>query len=145
MVCGVALSASAATVPLRLYEIVTETGMPHLEENLRYAVTRQQRCLDDRDLATAFPLLHHPSLADCSLQPSGSESDSMSYALVCTGQHGTTGGATWEITPQLIHGMLQVRMGGKNMKFYQRITARPMGDCDGADTSRAQSRPQVTR
>ena len=28
----------AYTVPPQLYEVTTETGMPHLEENLRYTV-----------------------------------------------------------------------------------------------------------
>lgn len=41
-------------MPRRLYEITTETGMPHLENNLRYADTREKRCLSQQDLATAF-------------------------------------------------------------------------------------------
>ena len=39
-----ALPVAWATEPEpQLYEVVTETGMPHLEENLRYA-TRVERC-----------------------------------------------------------------------------------------------------
>jgi hypothetical protein len=57
---------ASQTTPARLYEVVTETGMPHLEENLRYAITRENRCLTSEDLASAFPVLGHASLADCS-------------------------------------------------------------------------------
>src|SRR5262245_56877334 len=42
----VASAGDAATMPPRLYEVITETVMPHLEENLRYATTREQRCLE---------------------------------------------------------------------------------------------------
>ena len=48
---------ASETMPAGLYEVITETGMPHLEENLRYAVTRENRCLTGEDLASAFPIL----------------------------------------------------------------------------------------
>ncbi len=48
LICPNAQAAEVTT--RRLYEIVTETAMPHLEENLRYATTREQRCLQESEL-----------------------------------------------------------------------------------------------
>jgi hypothetical protein len=125
---AVSISASETT-PARLYEIVTETGMPHLEENLRYGVTRENRCLTDEELASAFPILESASLADCKLRHESRRSDAVSYLLVCDGGHGTTGSASWRVGEQSIVGTLNVKLGGKNMTFFQRVTAKPLGQC----------------
>ena len=117
------------TMPAGLYEVITETGMPHLEENLRYATTRENRCLEGEDLASAFPILRHASLADCKLQHESWNGDVFSYLLVCDGGHGTSGSASWRIGEHVIVGTLDVKLGGKNMTFFQRVTARPMGQC----------------
>ena len=127
--CAAVSLAAADTRPARLYEVVTEIGMPHLEENLRYAVTRENRCLTDEDLATAFPILKSASLADCRLRHEGRHGDDVSYLLVCTGGHGTTGSASWRIGERLKVGTLTVKLGGKNMTFFQRVTAKPLGQC----------------
>jgi hypothetical protein len=130
------VSASAAvsmpgaeTTAARLYEVITETGMPHLDANLRYAVTRENRCLTDEELASAFPILSHPSLADCKLQQERRDAHAVSYLLVCQGGHGTTGNASWRVGEQLTVGQLDVKLGGKNMTFFQRMTAKPLGQC----------------
>ncbi len=120
---------AAETWSARLYEVITETGMPHLEENLRYAVTRENRCLSGEDLASAFPILASASLADCKLQPESRQGDAVSYLLVCNGGHGTTGNASWHVGERLMVGTLNVKLGGKNMTFFQRVTARPLGQC----------------
>jgi hypothetical protein len=120
---------AAETTPARLYEVITETGMPHLEENLRYAVTRENRCLTDEELASAFPILKSASLADCKLRRESRVADVDSYLLVCTGGHGTTGNASWRSGEQLMVGQLDVKLGGKNMTFFQRVTAKPLGQC----------------
>jgi hypothetical protein len=129
-----AVSLSAQTLPARLYEVVTETSMPHLEENLRYAITRENRCLTDEDLASAFPVLKSASLADCKLRQESRHGDAVSYLLVCAAGHGTTGNATWRVGERLMVGTLTVKLGGKNMTFSQRITARPLRRCS-ADAS----------
>ena len=128
-----ALSAAsipaAETLPARLYDVTTETSMPHLEENLRYAITRENRCLAGEDLASAFPVLQSASLADCRLQHESRHDDVISYVLVCDGGHGTTGSASWRVGEQLMVGTLNVKLGGKNMTFFQRLTAKPVGQC----------------
>jgi hypothetical protein len=123
---------AAEVLPSRLYQVTTETGMPHLEENLRYATTRERRCLAHQDLATAFPVLHHVALADCRLDHEARQDETISYVLACEGGHGTTGEARWRLGPEMVEGLLQVKLGGKNMTFYQRVTATPLGDCPSA-------------
>ena len=120
---------ASETMPARLYEVITETGMPHLEENLRYAVTRENRCLAGEDLASAFPVLSHASLADCKLRHESRHGDVVSYLLVCDGGHGTTGSASWRVGERLMVGTLNVKLGGKNMTFFQRVTAKELGQC----------------
>ena len=125
----VSSAGSAQTPPSQLYEIVTETAMPHLEENLRYATTREQRCLDENELWTSFTILQYAALKDCRLEQESRQEDAVSYALVCEGGHGTTGRATWRLGSAQSIGTLNVKLGGKNMTFYQQVTARPLGAC----------------
>jgi hypothetical protein len=122
-------AAGQETMPPAAYELHTETVMPHLEENLRYADTHERRCLPHQALATAFPILSHPSLADCRLNGESRTGSTVSYQLSCDGGHGTTGTATWVMGEATARGTLSVRLGGKNMTFYQRVTATLAGPC----------------
>lgn len=115
--------------PPQLYELTTETGMPHLEENLRYANTTRRQCLALSQLTIAFPILRHPALEGCKLENELRQPQSLSYQLVCVGGHGTTGSAVWHLGEHRIRGTLDVKLGGKNMTFFQRITAIPLGKC----------------
>jgi hypothetical protein len=112
-----------------LYDLMIETGMPHLEENLRYATRHERRCLGKDALFTAFPILEHPALAGCSLKYPVQHRDRVTYTLVCDGGHGTTGQAVWRLSEHQVRGTLNVKLGGKNMTFYQRITATSQGSC----------------
>jgi hypothetical protein len=103
--------------------------MPNLEENLRYTTTHERRCLSQADLASAFPILTHATLKDCALAKESWHGDTVSYALVCSGGHGTTGNAVWQLEANQLTGTLNVKLGGKNMTFYQRITATAAGEC----------------
>src|SRR5690242_7304108 len=120
------LPAAAATDSgSRLYEVTTETGMPHLEENLRYATRIERSCVNPRQLMKAFPMLRDVSLQDCELvETDEATQDILLYRLQCSGGHGTMGSARWDFGSTTITGTLSVRLGGKNMTFYQRITAR---------------------
>ena len=131
LICSSTRTAEVMTSP-QLYEVVTETAMPHLEENLRYTITREQRCLEPSKLWSAFPILHHAALQDCRLDQESRQKDALSYALVCKGGHGTTGHATWQLGRTQNTGTLNVKLGGKNMTFYQRVTARSLGECSPA-------------
>src|SRR5579864_8899033 len=50
-------SGAAQHLPFGLYDLTIETSMPHLEENLRYTITREQRCMRHEELAGVFPVL----------------------------------------------------------------------------------------
>jgi hypothetical protein len=113
----------------RLYEVTTETSMPHLEENLRYTMTREKRCIGPNDLASAFPVLTHSALKGCTLGDETRQDDTVTFLMSCEGGHGTTGSATWRISEHKISGQLNVRLGGKNLTFYQRVTGKPLGAC----------------
>lgn len=128
-ICALLAVAASAVDSPRLYLVTTETLMPHLEENLRYTTERSQRCLDRKYLGSAFPILHHPSLASCQLQEQESGERVLSYVLACENSSGTTGTAVWRLEENSLHGTLNVKLGGKNMTFSQRITATLLGAC----------------
>ena len=107
------------------YEIVARTEMPHLEENLRYAVTREQRCLRGDEVAAIFPILRHPALEGCVLAGEG-----LRYQLVCATAEVATGSARLDQGPGRIAGILEIKMGGKNMTFAQRIEGARLGECE---------------
>jgi len=131
LIVSILLSQQAlASEPMfpKLYEVTTEIGMPHLEENLRYATTRETSCLTRFD-PFAFPILKHEALKGCNLKYDNHCDETICYVLSCIGQHGTTGEARWRIDSNQIRGTLNVKLGGKNMTFYQRITATQVGEC----------------
>ena len=96
--------------------------MPNLEENLRYANTREQRCLQPDDLDSLFPILRHPALEGCHLNGR--------YRLVCANPQVASGTARLDAAGGRITGILNVKMGGKNMTFSQRVEAVRQRDCE---------------
>jgi hypothetical protein len=133
LACALGLLATtdraSEPMPALLYEVTTETGMPHLEENLRYTTTRERHCLSRETLSSAFPILRHPALSGCRLDGEERAADTVSFQLTCSTGHGTSGRALWQLGAHRIRGTLDVKLGGKNMTFYQRVTAVPVGPC----------------
>jgi hypothetical protein len=129
LTCREPFVRASEAMPPRLYDVTTETGMPHLEENLRYTITHEKRCLKRQDLRTVFPILEHPALKGCQLRDKSQSGDTVTYTLVCDGGHGTTGQAIWRLGDHQVRGTLNVKLGGKNMTLYQRVTALPLGNC----------------
>ena len=129
--CNAALAQPAETTAgaMQLYDVTIETSMPHLDEALRYATRREQRCVDLSDLAGAFPVLKDVALQDCRLAPREQQVDGATYALECTAGHGTSGEARWTFDERRIAGTLSVKLGGKNMTFSQRISGLLVGAC----------------
>ena len=125
--------AAAQPFAPRLYEIATETGLPNLEENLRYATTHSKLCIGRAQLATAFPILQHEALKGCKLDHERSVASSVHLLLSCTSGNSATGTAEWQVDELGIRGTLDVKLGGKNMTFYQRIRGRPIGGCVPGD------------
>jgi hypothetical protein len=119
MLCCNAWGAAGAAEP-GVYDVTASTEMPHLEENLRYATTRERRCLGADDFASLFPVLRHPSLEGCRLAGN---------LLVCASPEVATGAVRMEQAPGRVSGVLEVKMGGKNMTFAQRVEAVRRGPC----------------
>lgn len=129
LLCAVAWASAGAVEPGR-YEIVARTEMPHLEESLRYATTRERRCLRGDELASVFPILRHPSLEGCTLGDERRRGDAIRYRLACASPQVATGTARLDEGPGRIAGILEIKMGGKNMTFAQRVEAVRQGECE---------------
>ena len=127
------LCASALASPLVLnpgtYELTVETLLPHLEENLRYATTRQRHCLGTEEATTLFPLLSHPAFAGCVLAGGQTVEDRLEYSLECSNPEAASGVAHLTVSPAGVNGVLEVKMGGKNMTLSQRIAGLRLGAC----------------
>jgi Protein of unknown function (DUF3617) len=131
-VCGAAW-ASVLASPLVLnpgsYELTVETLLPHLEENLRYATTRQRHCLGNQEATTLFPILRLEAFTGCALSSGHSVEGRLEYALQCKNPQAATGVAHFSVSPTRIDGVLEVKMGGKSMTLSQRIAGPRLGAC----------------
>ena len=134
-VCDV-LCASVFASPLVLnpgtYDLTVETLLPHLEENLRYATARRLQCLGTEEATTLFPILRHQAFAGCVLSGGQSVEDRVEYSLECSNPEAATGVAHLTVSPTGINGVLEIKMGGKNMTLSQRITGSRSGACESA-------------
>jgi len=126
---GDVVATASEPLPQQLYELTTVTAMPHLEENLRYTRTSERRCLTPQALFEAFAVLTGEAFRGCRLEPLSTGQDTVFLRLACAGDGGTTGKATWTLRGRQYRGTLEVRLGAKNMTFFQRVTATPAGDC----------------
>lgn len=125
---GATAWTSSQAVSPGLYEISNETLMPHLEDNLRYANSRERQCLR-ADLPEAFfPILRHQSFDGCELG-AGNGRDPVYYPLTCRSSQAPTGAARLRETGDHVSGVLEIQMGGKNMTFSQRVEATRLGEC----------------
>jgi hypothetical protein len=125
-------TSAAAGDALRagLYEVVTQIAMPNVETGLRHATRSERRCLGEGDLATLFPVLDEPGLRHCRLDAAGVEVGEHHFAVRCEGDLVTSGVARWQLGPGRALGVLELRLGGKNMTLSEHVTATHIGDCD---------------
>lgn len=126
--CSGALCAPVALNP-GLYDVTTETLLPHLEENLRYATTHARQCLDTQDVAALFPLLRHQAFAGCELSQGVADGPAISFPLACRNPEAASGVARLTLEPDRLIGVLEIKMGGKNMTLSQRVTGPRLGPC----------------
>lgn len=130
MLCTIA--CAGITAQPGAYDVTARTEMPNLEENLRYATTRERRCLHTHELASVFSVLQHPSLEGCKLAEQSRRGDAIRYLLVCASPQVATGAAWLDDGADRVAGVLEVKMGGKNMTFAQRVEAVRRGECEPA-------------
>jgi hypothetical protein len=103
--------------------------MPNLKENLQYADTQVRRCIDGNTVSDFFPILRYASLRDCILEAGDQLGDTIYYPLACIGSSGTTGAVLLYIHADRVERLLEVEMGGKNVRFSQTTEATRRGDC----------------
>lgn len=125
--------ASAFASPIELnpgaYEVTVETLLPNLEENLRYTNTHYWQCFGTQDVTTLFPILHLETFTGCVLVNDQVLGDQLEFTLNCQNTEAATGAARMKVDPGGIYGVLNIKMGGKNMTFTQRIKGTRLGTC----------------
>ena len=126
---GAPLFASPLVLNPGMYEVTVETLLPHLEENLRYATTRERQCLGTQEATMLFPILRHEAFTGCSLTDGRSSGEQVEYSLICKNPGAATGTARLTLSPAVVHGVLEIKMGGKNITLSQRIHGQHLGVC----------------
>jgi Protein of unknown function (DUF3617) len=121
--------ADSITVPPGLYDISAETLLPHLEDNLRDARTRTQHCLGTQSATSLFALLRHTAFTGCTLTGRRAQGDEQVFTLVCANPQAASGQARIRVGAAALEGVLELKMGGKNMTLSQRIRGPRLGDC----------------
>lgn len=115
------------------YEVVTQMIMPHLDE-MRRIEKRRRLCIEADEPAVLFPVMRQPALRGCVLDYPAEHAGRTNYVLQCESARVATGTAQLSRTSGRIDGMLEVKMGGKNMTFSQRSTAVRRGACANSTT-----------
>lgn len=121
--------ADSIAVPPGLYDISSETLLPHLEDNLRDARTRMQQCLGTQSATSLFAVLRHPAFTGCTLSQRRTQDDEQVFTLVCENPQAASGQARIRVGGSALEGVLELKMGGKNMTLSQRIRGPRLGDC----------------
>ena len=105
------------------YVIKTQMIMPNLEESLRYTNSTVTKCLNGMFSGDLFPILSHQSLRGCKLIYESNDKNTYHYSLSCPGTNQTRGYAKVVNEGSTVSGVVNIRMGGKNMTFSQRVIA----------------------
>lgn len=127
-----AAQAEALVFPAGNYALVAQMIMPHLDE-MRRVRTEETQCLGGDEPGALFPVLRQPALRGCRLAYETRSEETRDYVLECASARVASGRANLRLASGRITGMLEVKMGGKNMTFSQRVVATPQGDCSIAD------------
>ena len=127
LLAPLAVAADDTMVPPGLYAVKSQMVMPHLDE-MRRIIKQEQQCVID-DPASLFSVLRQGALHGCKLGYPKKTAQSMNYVLVCQTAMVATGHIAVEPQREAFIGTMEIKMGGKNMTFTQRIEATRLGDC----------------
>ena len=122
---------SSANLESGLYELETQTLLPHLDE-MRRNITTTTVCLKNDGLKQLFPILAQPGLKDCFFRRHTTEKDTTFFLLQCPGLNGAQGRATLQEQGNRLKASLDAKLGGKNMTFSQTTKAKRLGVCSPA-------------
>ncbi len=133
--------AAETMFPAGNYALVSQMMMPHLDEMRRIA-TEESRCLSGERPDALFPVLRQSALRGCRLGYEERDHNTRAYVLECASARVASGRARLTLDGPRIIGLLEVKMGGKNMTFSQRVVATPQGACRSETSAdEAVSRP----
>ena len=119
---------SSANLESGLYELETQTLLPHLDE-MRRKISTATICVKKDNLKQLFPIFTQPGLRDCYFRQYAAEKDLTLFQLQCPGQNGARGRAKLERQTAGIKASLDAKLGGKNMTFTQFTRAKRVGVC----------------
>ena len=111
------------------YQIESQMLLPHLEE-MRRISEHQSLCVDGADALGFFPVALQPALRGCALVADPDAAAEMDYVLICKSVNGASGHARLAVNGATVKGVLEAKMGGKNMTFSQHVTAHHEGACE---------------
>ena len=111
-----------------LYELETQTLLPHLDE-MRRNTSVTTICLTKDTLKQLFPILSQPGLKDCFLRQHKIDKETTFFRLQCPGLNGAEGRAKLETRGNRLKALLDAKLGGKNMTFTQTTRAKRLGAC----------------
>lgn len=110
------------------YHIESQMLLPHLEE-MRRISEHQSLCVGAAEALGFFPVALQPALRGCALVARPETDAALDYVLVCKSVNGASGYARLAVDGDNVKGVLEAKMGGKNMTFSQHVTAQREGDC----------------
>ena len=122
--------ALCADITRGLYQLETQTLMPHLDE-MRHKTRRSTACFDGEQIQQLFPIMRQPGLKDCYFRQSSVTDGTAFFRLECDGLNGAVGTAILKSDKGRLKAVLDAKLGGKNMTFTQTSWARKLGDCVG--------------
>jgi len=126
---------STIVIPPGKYEITANMSLPHIADILTGSKTIQVSCLHKQNAGELFPILQHPSFADCSLKEgfsNGQDSkNSMLYTfhLYCENTYAASGTAEFSVGQNNFSARLSIKMGAKNMTMTQHLDAKRITEC----------------
>jgi hypothetical protein len=123
---GVTLAAARLTPGE--YVLTTRMLMPHLDE-MRRIEKHAVVCVTRGTPEELFPVLAQPALRGCVLAYEAVRATGREYILTCASARVATGKARVSGVGERFEGLLEVKMGGKNMTFSQHISAARRADC----------------
>ena len=124
---SLAVNASQIEVKPGTYRITSMILLPNPGESIHSATATHDRCVNTTELSSIFPVLNHNSFTGCALERAVNIPGGIQYTLLCDNMSAATGTAEFKINTDSFTGNLDIKMGGKNMKFSQTVSGLRIG------------------
>jgi len=136
LTASLAVPAAEPVFPPGHYLLTAQLVMPHLEE-MRRMSTHGEQCLSGTTPEALFPVLRQPALRGCRFTDGKRAGTRNEYVFACASARVASGHMALTHAPERdrVTALLEVKMGGKNMTFSQRVVARRDGDCRSGEVA----------